>query len=266
MTEDRGAFKTIPRNSALSGHFVIGRHACGKNAALLQKNFSVGLRPSPGRHFVTNRSATLRYPRIGLIRRPAKRPLLWSAAFPWLEVPGKRGTRTMLPGFRFLFAAILLSTSVLIFGLGAAALLRAAHEEVASAPARRAPPEQVFAQQNEPCHRHWPCCPEPVARRMRRTPRTPAALRVNRSRRRSPPRMLPRLKRRPKRSGILRRQWSPKQLTALKPDEATPPERGEAGSVRRRPDACCPDANRSSRSPRPGRGNRTRRGGRDAAR
>ena len=52
----------------------------------------------------------------------------------------------MLPGFRFLFAAILLSTSVLIFGLGAAALLRAAHEEFASPPARRAPPEQVFAQ------------------------------------------------------------------------------------------------------------------------
>jgi hypothetical protein len=56
----------------------------------------------------------------------------------------------MLPGFRFLFAAILLSMSVLIFGLGAAALLRAAHEEVASAPARRAPPEPVFAQQNDP--------------------------------------------------------------------------------------------------------------------
>ncbi len=56
----------------------------------------------------------------------------------------------MLPGFRFLLAAILLSTSVLIFGLGAAALLRAAHEKVASAPARQAPPEQVFAQQNEP--------------------------------------------------------------------------------------------------------------------
>jgi hypothetical protein len=56
----------------------------------------------------------------------------------------------MLPGFRFLFAAILLSMSVLIFGLGAAALLRAAHEEVASIPARRATPEPVFAQQNEP--------------------------------------------------------------------------------------------------------------------
>jgi hypothetical protein len=56
----------------------------------------------------------------------------------------------MLPGFRFLFAAIVLSLSVLIFGLGAAALLRAAHEEFASMPSRRAPPETVFAQQSEP--------------------------------------------------------------------------------------------------------------------
>jgi hypothetical protein len=56
----------------------------------------------------------------------------------------------MLPGFRFLFAAIILSTSILIFGLGAAALLRAAHEEVANIPARRPPPERVFAQANEP--------------------------------------------------------------------------------------------------------------------
>jgi len=55
----------------------------------------------------------------------------------------------MLPGFRFLFAAIVLSMSVLVFGLGAAALLRAAHEQFASIPARRAPPEPVFAQQTE---------------------------------------------------------------------------------------------------------------------
>ena len=40
----------------------------------------------------------------------------------------------MLPGFRFLFTAIVLSMSVLIFGLGAAALLRAAHEEFANLP------------------------------------------------------------------------------------------------------------------------------------
>jgi len=56
----------------------------------------------------------------------------------------------MLPGFRFLFTAIVLSMSILVFGLGAAALLRAAHEEFASMPSRRAPPEPVFAQQSEP--------------------------------------------------------------------------------------------------------------------
>jgi len=56
----------------------------------------------------------------------------------------------MLPGFRFLFAAIVLSMSVLVFGLGAAALLRAAHEQFVSIPSRRAPPEPVFAQANEP--------------------------------------------------------------------------------------------------------------------
>src|ERR1700759_2343555 len=55
----------------------------------------------------------------------------------------------MLPGFRFLFAAVVLSTSMLIFGLGAAALLRAAHEEFASIPSRRAPPETLFAQRDD---------------------------------------------------------------------------------------------------------------------
>ena len=55
----------------------------------------------------------------------------------------------MLPGFRFLFAAIVLSMSILVFGLGAAALLRAAHEEFANLPSRRAPPEPMFARQND---------------------------------------------------------------------------------------------------------------------
>ncbi len=55
----------------------------------------------------------------------------------------------MLPGFRFLIAAIVLSTSMLIFGLGAAALLRAAHEEFASIPSRRLPPETLFAQRDD---------------------------------------------------------------------------------------------------------------------
>lgn len=56
----------------------------------------------------------------------------------------------MLPGFRFLFAAIVLSMSVLVFGLGVAALLRTAHEQFASIPSRRPPPEQVFARAEEP--------------------------------------------------------------------------------------------------------------------
>ena len=43
----------------------------------------------------------------------------------------------MLPGIRFLFAAILLSISIVVFGLGAAALLRAAHEDFASNPSWR---------------------------------------------------------------------------------------------------------------------------------
>jgi hypothetical protein len=55
----------------------------------------------------------------------------------------------MLPGFRFLFAAVVLSMSMLIFGLGAAALLRAAHEEFASIPSRRPPPETIFAQRSD---------------------------------------------------------------------------------------------------------------------
>jgi hypothetical protein len=51
----------------------------------------------------------------------------------------------MLPGFRFLLAAIVLSSSLLVFGLGAAALLRTAHEEFAANPTWRAPPETRFA-------------------------------------------------------------------------------------------------------------------------
>ncbi len=55
----------------------------------------------------------------------------------------------MLPGFRFLFGALVLSMSVLVFGFGAAALLRTAHEEFASAPAWRPAPETRFAQSQE---------------------------------------------------------------------------------------------------------------------
>ncbi|MDE2602795.1 MAG: hypothetical protein KGL62_10570, partial [Bradyrhizobium sp.] len=53
---------------------------------------------------------------------------------------------SMLPGFRFLFGAIIVSISILVFGLGAAALLRTAHEEFADAPVWRPTPEARFAQ------------------------------------------------------------------------------------------------------------------------
>jgi hypothetical protein len=53
----------------------------------------------------------------------------------------------MLPGIRFLFAAVLFAVSLVIFGLGAAALLRSAHEEFANLPTRRVAPPAVFAQQ-----------------------------------------------------------------------------------------------------------------------
>jgi hypothetical protein len=55
----------------------------------------------------------------------------------------------MLPGFRFLFAAIVLSISILVFGLGAAALLRAAHEQFAGNTSWHAAPDATFAQQPE---------------------------------------------------------------------------------------------------------------------
>ena len=55
----------------------------------------------------------------------------------------------MLPGFRFLFAAIVLSMSIMVFGLGAAALFRAAHEEFASNPSWHPSPETRFARQGE---------------------------------------------------------------------------------------------------------------------
>jgi hypothetical protein len=61
----------------------------------------------------------------------------------------KAGTPIMLPGLRFLLIAILFSSSVSVFGLGAASLMRAAHEAFASNPSWRAPPETIFVQTNE---------------------------------------------------------------------------------------------------------------------
>ncbi|WP_228749981.1 hypothetical protein [Bradyrhizobium sp. BR 10261] len=74
----------------------------------------------------------------------------------------------MLPGFRFLLAAILLSTSILVFGLGAAALVRASHEQYVSNPSwRNGPQEQMFAQASEPA--------QPVLAALRIEPAAPAA-------------------------------------------------------------------------------------------
>jgi hypothetical protein len=50
----------------------------------------------------------------------------------------------MLPGFRFLVAAIVFSLSLLVFGLGAAALFRAAHEQFASSSSWRTTPEGSY--------------------------------------------------------------------------------------------------------------------------
>jgi hypothetical protein len=55
----------------------------------------------------------------------------------------------MLPGFRFLFAAILLSVSLFVFGLGAASFLRAAHQTFTGNPSLRGAPEVAFAQRTD---------------------------------------------------------------------------------------------------------------------
>jgi hypothetical protein len=103
----------------------------------------------------------LSYSEISLIRcvlfgfaAPRTRPVLWSPRSQWLkglrEIPHEGGIRlSMLPGFRFLLAAIVFSMSILVFGLGAAALLRAAHEQFASNPSWRGAPETMFAQRGE---------------------------------------------------------------------------------------------------------------------
>jgi hypothetical protein len=59
----------------------------------------------------------------------------------------------MLPGFRILFALIVLSFAILVFGFSALALLRTAHENLASQPiwqpAWRSPVEIASAQRND---------------------------------------------------------------------------------------------------------------------
>ena len=55
----------------------------------------------------------------------------------------------MLPGLRFIAATIVLSISILIFGFGAAALLRANHEEFANLKTIRPTQPQIFAQTSD---------------------------------------------------------------------------------------------------------------------
>jgi hypothetical protein len=160
MAEDSGAFKTKSANSRQIPAF------CNHPRVALQRSLTNrrNVFRRPGRHsrrrFLTAGRKSLRYPRISLIRcarsvrKRRERSHSVATAFPKaqgpLQHPCEGGIRlSMLPGFRFLFAAIVLSMSILIFGLGAAALLRAAHEEFASTPAWHATPETRFAQQNE---------------------------------------------------------------------------------------------------------------------
>src|SRR5438874_2557799 len=115
----------------------------------------MGSRQFPCR-FLTTAADTLRYPQFSLIRFAAASRLTADSvvtAFPTAQKPSQAPAKVelapMLPGFRFLLAAILLSMSILVFGLGAAALLRAAHEEFAGNPAWHGTPETTFAQQRE---------------------------------------------------------------------------------------------------------------------
>jgi hypothetical protein len=121
----------------------------------------------------------------------------------------------MLPGFRFLLAAIVLSISVLVFGLGAAALLRAAHEEFASTPAWRVAPEPKFARQNEAPAEAPKEEPMPVLATLRVEPEpaqptamdsTPAAAAPA-----EPPAIAP-------------MPDEPEKIAALEPQDKTPPE------------------------------------------
>ena len=117
----------------------------------------------------------------------------------------------MLPGLRFLFAAIVVSMSVLVFGLGAAALLRAAHEEFVSVPSRRAPPETAFAQPNEAARpvlatlRVDPPVAEPKAPDNKASENTPAAAET------ADP------------IEIVATPAEPERIAALKPDDSSPP-------------------------------------------
>jgi hypothetical protein len=161
MAEDSGAFKTNPRDSARFRHFVMTRQRVASKPHRIKKSFP-GL-PSAFAPPICNKrhrylAVFLNQPdsrRAGGARRVANtvnsvvtRVPDSSKAFAY---PFEGGTCfSMLPSFRFLFAAVVLSMSILVFGLGVAALLRTAHEEFASNPFWHTAPETTFPQQSEP--------------------------------------------------------------------------------------------------------------------
>lgn len=55
----------------------------------------------------------------------------------------------MLPGFRLVVATVALAISLVVFGLGAAALLRASHEQFAALPPAQAPRDPMLAREPE---------------------------------------------------------------------------------------------------------------------
>lgn len=120
----------------------------------------------------------------------------------------------MLPGFRFLLAAIMLSMSVLVFGLGAAALLRAAHEEFASNPSWRGAPEVMFAQQSEPT--------KPVLAMLRVD--TPAAEKAQDDARVTAAPA--------EQTAITAAPAESESIAALKPEDAAPPEAAKGETAR----------------------------------
>jgi hypothetical protein len=124
----------------------------------------------------------------------------------------------MLPGFRFLFAAIVLSMSILVFGLGAAALLRAAHEQFASNTSLRAAPETSFAQPSEPT--------KPVLAVLRLEPPAPDPQAV------ATPADSPATSAPAEPESIVSTSPGPEKTAALSAPEASPPEpaRAEAPS------------------------------------
>src|SRR5258708_14613017 len=155
MPQDSGAFKTIPRNCSGFGLIratALERQQCPGARRLAGKN----LPPARPVQFLTSGFLHLRYSGFSLIRSdlaviamPRGRRSLWLTASLMAQGPSQQAKAEhhfMLPGLRFLFVAIVLSLSMLIFGFGAAALLRSAHEEFASLPTKRAQPETVFAQ------------------------------------------------------------------------------------------------------------------------